>query len=403
MGRERPKRVHPKPPDNSQRPQPGSLRPRRLPLYILIQLLGPVALLTLLLTSVIWLVNCLQFLDLVINRGQSALTFLYLIVLVLPTPLAAIMPIAFFFATLITLQRLQGESELVAMASAGYSLRQLAMPILACAGIVMVFTYACVFYLMPAGQRTLRDKISDIRADMAGALLNEGDFNTSQRGLTVFIRQMSNKGEMRGILVHNNRDRAHPVTYIAEKGILAQTPAGTRLIMVNGTTETSSQGGKQLQVLHFESYTINLDQFSGPASYTLRKVQERYLEELFWPPEKGLTQRIRDQFFAQAHDRISQPLYCIAFGLIAMAAVTRGRRQRGSVALRLTIASMAAMGLRIAGYGITGLAQRNPPLVAIFYLLPVLGAAAAIALLAGYTPASLLARLRPAAIAGTRA
>lgn len=393
--------MDPKVAQNSQRL--GSLRPRRLSLYILTQLLGPAALLTLLLTSVIWLVNCLQFLDLVINRGQSALTFLYLVLLVLPTPLSAIMPIAFFFASLITLQRLQGDSELVVMASAGYSLRQLAMPVLACAGIVMLFTYACVFYLMPAGQRSLGEKISDIRADMAGALLNEGDFNTSQKGLTVFIRQMSDKGEINGILVHNNRDRAHPITYIAEKGILAQTPAGTRLIMVNGTIETSGQGGKQLQVLHFDSYVINLDQFSGPASFSIRKVPERFMNELLWPPEKGLTPRLRGQFFAEAHNRISQPLYCIAFALIAMAAVMRGRRQRGSVAMRLTIASLAAAGLRIAGYGIMGLAQRNPPLVAIFYLLPLLGAVGAIAFLAGYTPASLLARLRPAAMAGTSA
>lgn len=395
--------MHPKVPENSQRLHTGSSRPRRLPRYILAQLLGPVALLTLLLTSVIWLVNCLQYLDLVINRGQSAFTFLYLILLVLPTLLAAIMPIAFFFATLITLQRLHSDSELVAMASAGYSLRQLAMPVLACAAIVMVLTYACVFYLMPAGQRTLRDKVSDIRADMAGALLNEGDFNTSQRGLTVFIRQMSNKGEINGIMVHNNRDRAQPVTYIAEKGILAQTPAGARLIMVNGTIETSGQGGKQLQVLHFDSYVINLDQFSAPAGYTLRKMPERFMGELFWPPESGLTQRIRDQFFAEAHNRIAQPLYCIAFALIAMAAVMRGRRQRGSVAMRLTVAGLTAMGLRIAGYGIMGVAQRNPPLVAIFYLLPLAGSAGAIAFLAGYTPASLMTRLRPVAVAGTGA
>jgi lipopolysaccharide export system permease protein len=395
--------VYPTEPENSQWPRAGNPRPRRLAFYLVTQLLGPVALLTLLLTSVIWLVSCLQYLDLVINRGQSAFTFLYLVLLVLPTPLAVIMPLAFFFATLITLQRLQGDSELVVMASAGYSLRQLAVPVLACAAIVMALTYACVFYLMPAGQRTLRDKVLDIRADMAGALLNEGDFNTSQQGLTVFIRQLTSKGEIHGILVHDSRDRAHPVTYIAEKGILAQTPAGTRLIMLDGTIETSAQAGKQLQVLHYESHTMNLDQFSGPTRYTLRKVQERYMGELFWPPEKGLTQRLRNQFFAEAHDRISQPLYCIAFALIAMAAVLRGRRQRGSVAMRLTIASLAAAGLRIAGYGITGLAQRNPPLVAIFYLLPALGAAAAIALLVGYTPAALLARLRPPAMAGTGA
>jgi lipopolysaccharide export system permease protein len=290
------------------------------------------------------------------------------------------------------------------MASAGYSLRQLAMPVLGCAAIVMALTYACLLYLAPAGERTLRDKVLDIRADMAGALLNEGDFNNSQQGLTIFIRQMSNGGEIRNILVHDSRDRAHPVTYIAAKGILAQTPAGARLIMVDGTIETSGRGGQQLQVLHFESHVINLDQFSGPTRYTPRKVQERYLNELFWPGEsQGLTQRIRDQFFAEAHNRIAQPLYCLFFALIALAAVTRGRRQRGSIAMRLTIASLAAAGLRIAGYGITGLAQRNPPLVAIFYLLPALGAAAAIALLAGYTPGSLLARLRPVAMAGSGA
>jgi len=41
-----------------------------------------------------------------------------------------------------------------------------------------------------------------------------------------------------------------------------------------------------------------------------------------------------------------------------------------------------------------GMAQRNPAFVAIFYLLPLLGAGAAIALLAGYSPDTLLARAR---------
>ena len=48
---------------------------RRLPQlshYVLGQLLGPVALLTLLMTCVIWLTQLPRLLDLVINRGQSA-------------------------------------------------------------------------------------------------------------------------------------------------------------------------------------------------------------------------------------------------------------------------------------------------------------------------------------------
>jgi lipopolysaccharide export system permease protein len=385
-----------------RKPQ-GGVRVPSLSVYVLMQLMGPVALLTLLLTSVIWLVTSLPLLDLVINRGQSAPTFLYLMLLELPSPLTIIMPFAFFFATLFTLQRLAADSELVVMASAGFSLRQLAMPVLGAAAIVMVLTYACILFLAPAGQRVLRDKLLDIRADMAGALLNEGEFNPVSQGLTVFIRQLSSNGEISGILVHDNRDRAHPVTYLAEKGILAKTPAGTRVIMLDGTVETGGKGGEQLQVLHFARYTINMDQFSSPARYTLRRRDERYLGELFWPPEQGVSQKIRDQFFAEGHNRLSQPLYCLAFALIALAAVVRGRRQRGSVAIRLTVASVVAAGLRIAGYGVMGLAQRSPALVAVFYLLPAIGAAGAIIVLAGYSPRAILARLKAHSMMGSGA
>ena len=378
----------------------AALRPPRLSLYVLGQLVGPVVMLTCLLTSVVWLVSSLRFLDLVINRGQSALTFLYLLLLVLPQLLVIIMPIAFFFATLMTLQRLSAESELVAMASAGYSLRQLAMPVLGAAAIVMTLTYLCAIWLMPAGQRALRDKVLDIRADMAGALLSEGEFNPVAPGLTVFIRQLGSNGDIQGVLVHDNRDRKRPVTYLAQKGILAQTPAGARLVMLDGTIQMSAQSGKQLSVLSYKSHTLDLDQFSGPTRFTLRKMEERYLSELFWPPEtQGVTDRIRNQFFAEAHNRLSQPLYCIAFALIALAAVVRGRRQRGSVAFRLTMASLAAIGLRIGGYGIMGLAQRHPMMVSVFYLLPLLGTAGAIAVLMGYSPTSLLARHRMRAAA----
>ncbi|HEY2011801.1 MAG TPA: LptF/LptG family permease [Rhizomicrobium sp.] len=390
-------RPRPKAPDTDRKPGAG-FRPSRLSIYVLLQLLGPVAILALLLTSVIWLVTSLPLLDLVINRGQSAPTFLYLMLLELPTPLTIIMPFAFFFATLFTLQRLAADSELVVMASAGYSLRQLAMPVLSAAAIIMVLTYACLIWLSPVGQRALNEKLLDIRADMAGALLNEGDFNPAAPGLTVFIRQLANNGDMHGILVHDSRDKLRPVTYIADKGILAQTISGPRLIMMDGTIETSSQNGKQLQVIQFQSETLNLDQFSGPARYNLRKLPERFLGELLWPAEQGVSQRIRDQFYAEAHNRLSQPLYCIAFALIALAAVVRGRRQRGSVALRLGVAILAAVGLRVIGYAIVGLAQRHQPLVMAFYILPLLGAAGAILTLAGYTPQALAARLqvRPA-------
>src|SRR6185369_11538962 len=105
-------------------------------------------------------------------------TFLYLTSLLLPTLLVIIMPIAFFFGTLFTLSRLNGDSELVVMASAGFSQRQLATPVLIASFLVMVLTWACTLWLAPAGQRALNAKLVDVNADIGAALLNEGAFNT---------------------------------------------------------------------------------------------------------------------------------------------------------------------------------------------------------------------------------
>src|SRR6202000_172662 len=155
--------------------------------YLLGQLLGPVLLLTLCITWGIWLTPFPRLLDLVINRGQSAPTFIYLTLLLLPTLLVIILPIAFFFGTLFTLQRLNGDSELVVMASAGYSQRQLAFPVFIAAALAMLVTWTCALWLRPAGQHALNAKVLDIRADIGAALLNEGEFNTPALGLTVFI------------------------------------------------------------------------------------------------------------------------------------------------------------------------------------------------------------------------
>lgn len=373
----------------------ASVKLPRLSIYVLGQLIGPTALFTFLLTAVIWLSQALRLLDLVINRGQSAPTFVYLTLLVLPSLLVIILPLAFFLATLFALNKLNTDSELVVMSAAGFSRLQIAVPVFISAAIVMALTYLCSLYLMPAGQRALNDKVVDIRADIGTALLNEGEFNTPAQGLTVFIRALNSDGSIHGVLVHDSRDPKHTVTYLAEGGQLAQTSGGARLIMVDGTVEASSDNGGKLSVLKFKRYVFDLDQFASPAHAGERATSERYLNELFWP-SAGLPAKIRNAYIAEGHNRLAQPLYCIVFALIALAAILRGRRARGANAMRLAIAVGAAVAIRIAGYGVQGMAIRDPAFSVLFYLIPLIGAALALASLAGIDPLQWFRKPAPA-------
>ena len=350
----------------------------RMSTYVLRQLIEPILLITFLLTVVIWLSQSLRLLDLVINRGQSATTFAYLTVMMLPQLLVIILPIAFFGGTLYGLHRLNVDSELVVMSASGYSRAQLSTPVLLAAAGVMVLTYLCALYLMPLGQRAMKAEVMNIRADIGTALLSEGNFNTPAKGLTVFIRELDPDGHIHGILVHDNRNQSRPTTYIAQSGVLAQTLTGPRLIMEHGTVEQSATGGSRLSVLKFQRYTINLDQFAEQQRQQTLQTSERYLPELLWPQlKKDPGGRQRRLLLAEAHSRLSAPLYCLTFALIAIVTVTRGRRGRGAYAMRLVLASVAAGALRLLGYGAQGLAARHPDAFIILYLIPLVGAAAA--------------------------
>jgi lipopolysaccharide export system permease protein len=347
---------------------------RKLSFYILRQILGPFLLFTLLLTLVVWMTQSLRLLDLVINRGQSAGIFAYLTLLMLPSLLVVIIPIAFFGAALFALNKLNHDSELVVMWSAGLSRVQMATPVIFAAAMAMALTYLCSLYLMPLGQRMTRDKVFEIRADIGAAILREGAFTTPSEGLTVFIRELSPTGEIKGILVHDNRDLTKPITYLAQTGVLAQTPVGARLIMLNGNIERAEEGGSRLSVLKFDRYVFDLDEYAGQPRANERETSERYLSELFEPQLVGANQEVRrGVYLAEAHNRLSGPLYCLAFALIALAATAKGHMLRASYALRLTGAALMGAMLRLLGYAAQGTAARNPAFLPVLYLIPLAG------------------------------
>ena len=88
------------------------------------------------------------------------------------------------------------------------------------AAAVAALVYAINLGLMPMANTKLKDQVMEIRTDLAASLLKEGAFSNPIQGLTVYIRERESNGDMRGILVHDNRELSNPVTYMAERGAL---------------------------------------------------------------------------------------------------------------------------------------------------------------------------------------
>jgi lipopolysaccharide export system permease protein len=315
--------------------------------------------------------------------------------LALPQLMPLILPFAMFFAVLYALNRLYVESELVVMWAAGFSRWVVVWPILVIAVVVAAVGYLFNLVVMPAGMREMKSRVFEIRADLVNTFVREGSFTNPIKGLTVYVSENNAGGDIRGILVHDARNPKGIATYMAQRGLLANTPTGARLIMQQGNVQWLEGGGGRLKILNFERYTFDLSQFDKAQGTRIPEVSERWLGELFNPKEV-LPERQRQKLLAEAHNRLSGPLYAIVFALIATYALIGGNFNRKGYAGRMGLAFLAMFAARVPGFLFQQWTASKPDMAFTLYLWPGLWIAVLLFLLA-YPRFELLRRGKMAA------
>lgn len=341
--------------------------------YLFRQLLLPALAITAGLAAVVWLTQSVRFLDLIVNRGLSALVFVQLTILLLPTFLTIIMPIALFCAVVTVYSRLISDRELVVLRAAGLGPWALIRPAMMLAGVFTLIGYLLSLYIVPTFTRDFRELQISIRSDVAAVLLQEGRFNSPVPGLTVFVRERLPSGELAGILVQDERNKAAPVTMMAARGGLIATDTGQRIVLVDGNRQERSPDGR-VSFLYFDRYTVDLALVAGDAAPGAPDRRERYLSQLL-NPEAGISEKFRGELRSELHQRLAWPLYNLAFTLIALGPLLAGEFSRRSRWTRVAVAATAMIAVQLAGIMLTS-AIVTAPLAAIPLYLSIFGAAA---------------------------
>jgi len=346
---------------------------RRYQTYLIRQILGPFLLITAGLTAVIWLSQSLNFLDLIVNRGLSLATFLYLGVLLMPSFLGVILPIALFCTLIFVCNRLTLDSELVSFRAAGLGPWRLATPIMKIALAVVVVVYAINLYFSPLSYRSFRESQFVIQGDYSSVLLQEGVFTPMGKDMTIYVRARGSEGTLLGILVHDTRNAARPVTMMAEQGALVRTEDGPRFVMLKGNRQEIDRDRGQLSLLYFDRYALDIGQLAEDQGDRFRTARERYLDELLNPGPGEDNQKNRGKFLAEAHQRLASPWYAVALTLIGLAALLSGEHNRRGYWKRVVAAIGGAFAFEAVALALVNIVAKNPPLATLLYLNLAIG------------------------------
>src|SRR6478735_3274608 len=311
--------------------------------YVFRQVANAFVIILVTLTTIVWLATALKQLDLIISQGQGFVLFLKMTFLSLPGLMALIAPNAMLMASLYTLDRMNGDSELIVMTAAGAPVWRIGAPFVVLAAMVCVVILICNLWVMPASMRALRALITQVRTDVISQVLQPGRFSSTEPGLTFHIRDRSPTGDLLGLLVHDERDDQQVMSYLATRGRIISNDDGAFIVMYDGHVHRNEP-----------------------------RPRERYLSELLNPDPGLLKQKgAAGQLRTELHDRFATPFYPMLFAFLAIAILGHARTTRESRWAQILLAAGIAVGLRVSGLIGANLVTLSAAATPLLYLIPI--------------------------------
>src|SRR5665213_1772830 len=347
--------------------------------YLFRQLLGPTLLATAALSAVALLSQLLSGLDILVDQRQSPWVFAKIALLAMPQLIVMILPVAVLVATLVAMNRLHTEQEIVICFSGGMSRWRVIAPAMRLAGWLTLVSLILTLWIQPLCYRALRETLDAVRADLVATMVKPGHFTHPAPGLTVYAQSVDDEGAIHNLFIDRDDGGGHDITITAREGRLERRGGAPVLVMRQGANQEFSSAGV-LNYLSFDEYVFDLRPLIGLGRQVRYKFSDRYLHELFFPDTRQAWERANlAKMLAEGHSRLAGPLYNIAFVFMALAAVIGGAFSRLGYGARMAAVAALALVARTLGFAAQAAAGAAPALNVLQYAIP-LGALAVAAM-----------------------
>ena len=354
----------------------------RLDRYLLSQLMALFGFFALVLVSVYWVNRAVRLFDQLISDGQTAWVVLEFTALTLPYVIRLVLPIAAFGATVYAINRLAGESELVAMQATGASPWRLARPVAVFGLIVAGLMLVLVHVLVPASRAQLADRQSQIAENVTARFLKEGTFQHPGDGVTIYIREITPTGELMDLFLSDTRNPAARTSYTAEKALIVRSESGPKLIMIEGMAQTLRSSDNRLAVTRFSDFTYDIGALIAPGGQLKRDWRELPTWNLLNPDADvlAMTRGSADEAWIELQNRLAQPLLAPVGALLGFAALMLGGFSRFGVWRQIGIAVVALIMVQFLSNAADDIIRRDSTLWPLGYV-PALAGLATVAVM----------------------
>jgi len=341
----------------------------RISIYVIKEISSSFLFIFSLITLVVWLSQALRNLELLSNDSVTIASYSFYTILLIPKLSMITIPISIFIATIITLNKLRLDSELIIFGSTGNSNRDILLKPLA---MISVFFFIIILflsvYMVPWSSAEIRGKIVEIRnSSISMSILKEKRFITPDSNLTVFFKKIVNQ-EIYGLLLHDRSEKNNIRTYVAKKGFLDNKNGNNSIYLYEGTMQIYNEEQHKISEIDFDQYSIDLKNF------------EKSERKFFYADEKSTLELIRkisnlessNEEFAILHNRFIKSLYIFSFIFLPLIIFKMIRKPDDNSGAIISIIIIVGVAIKFFEITMESVLVDNNSLLIISYIAPII-------------------------------
>lgn len=301
------------------------------------------------LTLIIWVIQAVNYLDIVTEDGHSFKVYFLFTLLSLPKIFSQSLPFVFFLSVFYIVSDYEDKNQLLIYWSYGVNKLQVINQIIQLSLIFVIFQIIFSTIAVPYTQDKSRSYIRSSNLDFFPNLIKPKKFIDTVKGLTIFIDEKNEDGSFSKILLKDETNRNNVQIIIAEKGNIILKDNKKMLLLNNGEILKVNKNNKTTS-FNFRTTQFNLENYSSKTTKT-PKVQEIATIDLikcfdFLKKNLNTSVVIRSlncnsnflkNIYQELFKRMYLPVYIALIGLIASLILLKSKNTQGYFSFKIKI------------------------------------------------------------------
>jgi lipopolysaccharide export system permease protein len=223
-------------------------------------------------STIIWVFQAVNFLDIMIEDGRNYNVYLDYTLLNFPKIISRILPFALFFSFSYTFIKFEADNELIIFWNHGVSKITIINFFFWISILIMFFQIVLLSIIVPKSQELARSKLRASNIDYFEGLIKPKKFNDTIKGLTVFAADKDDNEEFKNIYIKKDtKKKGFQITF-AKKGVFELK--GNKRILVLYDGQTLTQNGENITNFNFSRSDFGLENMDSHFS-AHKKIQEQ--------------------------------------------------------------------------------------------------------------------------------